>query len=77
MDTPEWKKRLAHEKAKRDADVACGNELSSSEPDPPNSFIPVKNVLKFTASVWWSVMRDLGHSAAAFDDCQCKRLKKE
>lgn len=68
---PEWQLRLAHDRAVRDAYVACGNPAPKL-PDPVGGLYTVK-IRFFDGVKFWASMGKQGHSSATFDECQCRR----
>jgi hypothetical protein len=72
MNTPQWQIRLAHERAVRDALVACGNE-APYKPDPAGGLYHVTPRV-FVGAKFWPVMKAAGHDAAEIDKCKCTSL---
>ena len=66
----EWQLRLAHERACRDAYVACGNNKPSRE-DPPGGLLRV-SVRKFVGNIFWPFIQERGHTDASFESCKCR-----
>lgn len=65
----DWEKKLAHERAVRDAWVACGNP-APDKPDPPGGLIQVEPRI-FNARTAHQAMVKAGHSNLVFETCKC------
>jgi len=66
-----WQLDLAHDRAKRDAFVACGNP-APSRPDPPSGLIEVK-ATRYVARIFWGVMEAAGHDHSEMQSCKCSQ----
>jgi len=67
----EWQKRLAHERAVRDAYVACGNP-KPKQPDPEGGLRYVRPY-RFDGKIFYASIESAGHSEGAFEDCKCSK----
>lgn len=67
----DWKQRLAHDKADRDALVACGNS-APGRTDPRGGFIPVIG-LKYNHRVYTNSIHAQGHTTVNYEQCICSK----
>lgn len=70
MDAPEWKKRLEHQRAIRDAYVAMGNP-APDRPDPEGGLIMVP-FRRFNGKVFRAFLAKRGHDNSEFEACACR-----
>lgn len=68
--SPEWELRLEHERAIRDALVACGN-TPPDRPDPEGGLIPIDG-RKFNGAIYWPFLEARGHNNGDFGLCKCR-----
>lgn len=70
----QWEKHLAHERAVRDAFVACGNP-APTVPDPEGCVITVIPRI-YIGEKFWQSMEKSGHNTVRVWNCQCIRNKE-
>lgn len=66
-----WKVRLEHDRAVRDAYVACGNK-APEEPDPDGGMFSVQ-VRRYDGKIVRKVLNDRGHDSVDILNCKCRR----
>jgi diphthamide synthase subunit DPH2 len=67
----DFKARLAHERACRDAFVKCGNK-PPDKPDPEDKVIYVP-VVKFDGRIYDAHLKETGHNHINFKICMCSK----